>query len=159
MPRVKRPPMTGESTRYSTRAVNEHGLWVSVLDRAIMDYTLFFDYVVTKLRNIDCNSRVRKNVRNAMRRDLDSLRWFFFEEAVVPYNLSWIAEFCFDGDSDFLDKVRKRVQEKHYSNLVRYQHYPEFEMLIKQYKETGLATDVIDCDPHRKLRVRVDLLH
>lgn len=159
MPRSKRIVGTQQEPTYRTRKINEHLLWVSVVDRAIMDYTFFFDYIVSKMRNMNQSSRARKNSRNGMMRDLESLRWFFFEESCVPYNLTWIAEFCFDGDNDILSKIRKRVKEKHYSNLMQYADLPEFEMLIKQYRDYGYATKVIDCEPHRKLRVRVDLLH
>jgi hypothetical protein len=124
-----------------------------------MDYTMFFDYVVTRMRNTDSNNKKQRTARNGMMRKLDSLRWFFFEEQLLPYNLTWIADFCFDGDADFLDKVRKRIQEKHYSNLMQYKDYPEFELLIKQYKELGYATKLVKVEPHKKLRVRVDFLH
>ncbi len=159
MPRAKKVIGGTINNGYVTRAITEHQLWVAVLDRAIMDYTMFFDYVVTRMRNTNCNSRIRRNVRNGMMRELDSLRWFFFDENILPYNLTWIADHCFDGDCDFLDKVRKRVQEKHYSNLMQYERLPEFELLIQQYKELGYATKIIKVEAHKKLRLRVDFLH
>lgn len=159
MPRLKKPLYGAVESIYNTRAIPEHKLWVSVLDRAVMDYTMFFDYVTTKMRNTNSNSKMRRNARNGMMRELDSLRWFFFEENILPYNLAWIADLCFDSDSDFLDKVRKRVQEKHYSNLMQYERYPEFELLIQQYKELGYATKLVKVEPHKKFRLRVDFLH
>ena len=159
MPKPNKNPFGAVEAVYNTRAIPEHKLWVSVLDRAVMDYTMFFDYIVTKMRNTNSNSRMRKAAKAGMMRELDCLRWFFFEEELLPYNLTWIAELCFDSDSNFLDKVRQRVQEKHYSNLMQYQHYPEFELLIKQYKELGYATKLVKVEPHKKFRLRVDFLH
>jgi hypothetical protein len=159
MPRAKKAPTSDLFSSYNTRAISEHGLWVSVLDRAVMDYTMFFDYIVTRLTEKYVSTTVKRNIHNSMMRELECLRWFFFEKETLPYNLAWIAEFCFEGDTDLLTKIRTRIKEKHYSNLMQYSYLPEFEKIIEAYEKNGLTARIIPVEPHKKFRLRVDILH
>lgn len=140
----------------------EHLLWFNVLDRALQDYTRFFDWYVQRAvrsNNGKTADVTRESLRGLMAYELDVLKWFFFSTQSTPFNLTWIFDHCFGGDERLLAGIRERVREKHLTNLVENKKHPAVKHLYKSYSNDGLLKDIITDTPPRKIRWHVSSLH
>lgn len=117
---------------YTTRSVPEHKLWWSVLKRAIVDYIKFFDYAAHNMLVNGMSRRDERNMRRQIKEELWALNWFLYEKDVQPYNLSWIAEMCFE-DAEFLVGVRRELLKIHMSNVKEYIDIPKMRFLVEDY--------------------------
>jgi|DEB0MinimDraft_6_1074348.scaffolds.fasta_scaffold06328_5 hypothetical protein len=117
---------------YYKQYVPEHKLWWSVLKRAIVDYINFFDYASHNLMSKDIGRRMRKNMQRQMREELWALNWFFYEREILPYNLTWIADMCFQ-DIDILHNVRRELLQIHIGHMKEYMDCPEMKFLLEDY--------------------------
>ena len=121
---------------YSTRSVPEHKLWWAVLKRAIVDYIKFFDYASHNVLAPGMGRRLERNIRRQMKEELFALNWFLYETDVQPYNLSWIAEMCFE-DAGFLKSIRRELLQIHLTNVREYVDVPKMKFLVEDYIDLG----------------------
>lgn len=96
----------------------EHLLWLNVIDRAVQDYTRFYDWVVlrgTKPQNGGSQPLTAKTLWTAMQTELYNLQWFFFAPP-EEFNFAWIFAHVFSADEDLLTDIRKKLRELHLDN-------------------------------------------
>jgi hypothetical protein len=140
----------------------ERLLWISVFDRATMDYINFFDHWVHKANSYKtpkhrpkrCNSLEAK-----LRLELSTLKWFFFSEHPVAYNLTWIFDHCFEGDARLLRSVREKLKQRHYLNLVKHKEHEALKQIVEVYESQGVLANLPALKPQSKFRWRVNVVH
>lgn len=162
MPRQKDIPiaMLDELDSFAAKS-GEHLLWFNVLDRALQDYTRFFDWYIqraSKSNGVANPDVTRESLRGLMSYELEVLKWFFFSAQPTPFNLSWIFDHCFGGDERLLTSIRDRIKLKHRTNLIENKNHPAVAHFVSQYTENGLLENVPTDVPSRKIRWHVSSL-
>lgn len=141
----------------------EHVLWISVTERAVLDYVRYFDwwtFTADRPTHFATLEERRHSVKARMKSELAVLEWFFFERESTPCNLSWIFDHVFNGDQALLEKIRRTIREKHLSNLVEHRDHPAVAAFIAQLEADGVAVDETPQHPRqKKIPSRVILLH
>ena len=112
----------------------EQELWCMVLDRALADYSFFFDWLIS----LDKTYKISEPAQGMnMGRELRTLEWFLFSKDSIPHNMNWIMDYCYDGDQLLARTIRKKIVEKHQENLARNQNNP----IVKPFVETFLLNN------------------
>lgn len=128
----KRDLPKAQMLQFELRKTPEQELWCAVLDRAVLDYSFFFDWFIT-LQKFAATQH--HDYVALMNRELRSLEWFFFSKGSLTHNLNWIMDYCFDSNQGLAQAIRKRVSERYKENLAHNKDHellkPYLEMLTK----------------------------
>lgn len=130
-----------KSGQYEDQNYNpERELWFAVIERAIKDYSSFFEKTLTTSKGTLGNYHFiapRKSDNFCLKAiyELERLRWFIFSTEKEEFNLEYLAEQLYEDGRGVIAKIRKEAHRQFMACLEKSKDRESLAQLISHIYE------------------------